>query len=198
MAVERYRNWLFITYPESLPEDWKEIIETRIQAPFYVSPLHDKDKKSPIEYKKPHYHNLVCFKGNKTSKQVNDIIAPLNGTIAIPCEDIGGSLRYLCHLSSPDKAQYNVNDVLCFNGADYMEGIFTISDEKRIKREIKDFIIEHQIYYYSDLSLFASKVNQEWENVIDRNSVFWVSFLKSYHAKVTYNDKSYIDDLEIT
>lgn len=196
MAVEKYRNWLFLLYPESMAEDWKEIIETKVMAPVYISPLHDKDKKNPLEFKKPHYHCVVTFKGVKTFENVKRIIEPLNATIPIPCEDIGGALRYLCHLDSPDKAKYNINEVQCFNGADYLEGIFTISDDKRIKREIKEFVISHQIYYYSDLSIYASKYNQEWENCIDRNSVFWVSFLKSMQTKNDRHELSFIDMLE--
>ncbi|MFS5611931.1 Rep family protein [Streptococcus agalactiae] len=37
---KRGRNWWIVVYPESLPENWKEIISTE---PVAISPLHDKD-----------------------------------------------------------------------------------------------------------------------------------------------------------
>lgn len=36
---KRGRNWWIVVYPESLPENWKEIISTE---PVAISPLHDK------------------------------------------------------------------------------------------------------------------------------------------------------------
>ncbi|MDF9661329.1 Rep family protein, partial [Bacillus cereus] len=39
---ERTRNWTFIVYPESTPENWREIIND-LHTPWIESPLHDKD-----------------------------------------------------------------------------------------------------------------------------------------------------------
>ena len=195
-SKDRYRNWLFITYPESLPDNWKQYIEEVIQVPLYVSPLHDRDQLPDGTFKKPHFHNLITFSGVKTFDQVQELISPLNGTIPIPCNDIGGSLRYFVHLDNPDKFKYEVKDVQCFGGADYLDAIFTISDDKRMKREIKQFIVDHNILLYSDLSLYGSMYNQEWENCIDRNSIFWVSFIKSLQYKENNHIYSYIDELE--
>lgn len=38
----RTRNWSFIVYPESAPNNWREILQEEM-TPFAVSPLHDKD-----------------------------------------------------------------------------------------------------------------------------------------------------------
>ena len=50
------RNWAFVCYPESLPDNWQDIlIESGI--PFAISPLHDRDMNADNTEKKPHYHN---------------------------------------------------------------------------------------------------------------------------------------------
>ena len=49
------RNWAFVVYPESAPEDWIEQLQkTGLQCA--VSPLHDKDTDPTGEPKKAHYH----------------------------------------------------------------------------------------------------------------------------------------------
>ena len=40
--MEKNRNWTFLIYPESAPNDWFEILQNT-GLPFAVSPLHDKD-----------------------------------------------------------------------------------------------------------------------------------------------------------
>ncbi|WP_312609620.1 Rep family protein, partial [Mammaliicoccus sciuri] len=68
--ITKARNFTFIIYPESIPEDWQSLLE-KIDIPMAISPLHDKDEterkdltedeQKIIEdggkvYKKPHYH----------------------------------------------------------------------------------------------------------------------------------------------
>lgn len=43
MSETKTRNFAFILYPESLPNDWKAQLEA-IGVPMAISPLHDKDK----------------------------------------------------------------------------------------------------------------------------------------------------------
>ena len=39
----RAKDWTFIVYPESAPEDWRSILADRLQVKAIISPLHDKD-----------------------------------------------------------------------------------------------------------------------------------------------------------
>lgn len=76
------RNFAFILYPESIPENFIESLE-KIGIPMAVSPLHDLDKterkfedmtsdeKKIINaggsvYKKPHYHVLYIARNPVT------------------------------------------------------------------------------------------------------------------------------------
>ena len=41
--ITKARNFTFIIYPESIPEDWRACLE-KLDVPMAISPLHDKDK----------------------------------------------------------------------------------------------------------------------------------------------------------
>ncbi|MFW7433984.1 Rep family protein [Vagococcus carniphilus] len=71
---KRGRNWGIVVYPESLPENWKDIIR---QEPIAVSPLHDKDVNPDGEKKKSHYHLVLNYKGNKSFEQIDEIARSL-------------------------------------------------------------------------------------------------------------------------
>ena len=49
------RSWAFVMYPDSMPDNWEEIISST-GLPMAISPLHDKDINPTGEIKKPHYH----------------------------------------------------------------------------------------------------------------------------------------------
>lgn len=59
------RYWAFVLYPESAPENWKEILQ-QTGLSCCVSPLHDKDINPTGEPKKAHYHIILCYSGPTT------------------------------------------------------------------------------------------------------------------------------------
>ena len=72
--------------------------------------------------KKPHWHGILFFDGQKSFEQVKELIAPLNGPIPIvPVGTKRNAARYLCHLNNPEKHRYNESDVLEFQNADYAD-----------------------------------------------------------------------------
>src|SRR5699024_1690594 len=74
---EKGRDWTFIVYPESAPENWRTVLdETHLR--WIESPLHDKDVNADGEVKKEHYHILIIFDGPVTAKQVTKITEQLN------------------------------------------------------------------------------------------------------------------------
>lgn len=101
------RHWTFIVYPESIKEDWIQVlIETGL--PFAISPLHDKDFNSDGSIKKPHYHVILTYDGPTTYKSVNDNICQIIGsTIPKRVLSLRGIYRYLTHEDNPEKYQYN-------------------------------------------------------------------------------------------
>ena len=77
------RNWAFVAYPESMPENWFELLQGT-GLPIAVSPLHDKDVNPDGSIKKPHYHMICYYENTTTFKNVKENVCDLiNGTIPI-------------------------------------------------------------------------------------------------------------------
>lgn len=130
------RWWWFIAYPESLPDNWKDVL-LLTGIPFIVSPLHDKDINMDGEYKKPHYHIIVIFDNPTTYNHVlTHCCKPINATIPQVILNISGCIAYLTHKGIENKAQYNENDVCCYNGSqaylkdyDYISDVYSAIEE---------------------------------------------------------------------
>lgn len=126
------RWWWFIAYPDSLPDNWKDIL-LLTGIPFIVSPLHDKDINTDGKYKKAHYHIIVIFANPTTYNHVlNHCCKPINATIPQVILNLAGSVAYLTHKGINDKAQYQSCDIECFNGshvylkdADYIADVYS-------------------------------------------------------------------------
>lgn len=146
------RSWAFVIYPESLPENWKEIIvETGL--PMALSPLHDKDINPTGEEKKAHYH-VICYYENATTfnNVKQNVTAKLNGTIPIKLESMRGMYRYHLHLDNPEKYQYDDRDRTFFNGFDIdFASKLTRTEINKLIREIHSFINNNSIVEYIDL-----------------------------------------------
>ena len=114
------RNWAFVLYPESAPEDWREQLQkTGLQVA--ISPLHDKDLDPNGEPKKPHYHVIIIYSGPTTFSVVSALTASLNQPIPIPLESVRGNYRYFTHKDNPDKYQYDEKDITVLNGFNIVE-----------------------------------------------------------------------------
>ena len=156
MKEVRKRNWAFILYPESAPEDWRVRLRDML-VPGFISPIHNADKKDNGEVKKAHYHILLTFKGLKSYDQVCEITQSLNATIPQECKDIRAYARYLCHLDNPEKAQYEISDVECLCGADYLEKIKCAADTDTALSEMMDWCIEQGAFRFLSKQLCAKK-----------------------------------------
>ena len=176
----KIRNWGGVVYPESAPEDWKEILKLK-GISFAVSPLHDKDISDEVskELKKPHYHIILSFAGPTTDKTVNDIMKELNQPIAIPLESVRGYYRYFTHKDNPDKYQYNENLIELFNGFDVTDVLNNFEVFSCLK-EIQKFILDNQIIEYSHLMdlLLESELMELW-NVASSHTLFLNTYITS-------------------
>lgn len=158
--MSRARVWTFITYPDSLPDNWKEIVEEQITVPFVTSPLHDKDKLEDSEegkneyhpYKKPHYHNLIMYDSVKDRKQVLEIAKLLGVNAVQRVHSTHSMIRYFVHMDQKHKAQYDKEKILVFNGSD-INALFKVNDKEKyyIIKQIIEFIQDEEIEEFSDL-----------------------------------------------
>lgn len=185
------RTWAFVIYPESMPENYEEIIQ-ETGLPLAMSPLHDKDLDPTGEPKKPHYHCIVYYENATTLKNVKENVCDkLNGTIPLKLESMRGMYRYHIHIDNPDKYQYDDRDRKFYNGFDIdMANKLTKTEINKIKREIHTFINDHDILEYSDLLdiLKDNDLINLYEVAAD-NTLFFKSLLDSKRNKFATREK---------
>ena len=109
------RHFGFLLYPDSIPNDWKEKLES-LGISMAVSPLHDMDEKKDENtwnsndvirngkhYKKPHYHVIYIARNPVTIESVRNKIKRKLGNSSIAhveiLDYIKGSYEYLTHES---------------------------------------------------------------------------------------------------
>ena len=179
----RTRNYASVLYPESAPDDWRDILQSKCIKAF-VSPLHDKDINADGEPKKPHYHVQLMFNGVKTQAQAQEVFDSFGAIHCTPINDSVAYARYLIHMDNPEKAQYNPDEVLCFGGADWSSMVRTAADRYKALADICDYCVHYQILSYSVLIDDLRNTNYEWFKVAADNTVF----LKNYLASRVWTD----------
>lgn len=180
---ERGRVWSFVFYPESAPKNWREIIDGwNVEA--YVSPLHDKDLNGNNTPKKEHYHVMVVFPGNKSVAQIQELSNDLSGVEIFPRQnrvaDKRIMARYLVHYDNPEKAQYNIEDIEEFGGADKIAFFTGEKEDDTAVREMMCWAREQGITSFASLADYAADHRPEWFRVlVSRRSYFMDKYLKS-------------------
>lgn len=159
------RDWTFVVYPESAPENWREILDDT-HMKWIESPLHDKDVEADGTPKKAHWHVLLTSDGPITDVAVKKIIEPLNSPIPKKVGSARGLVRYMIHMDNPDKYQYDFNDIVAHGGAD-IDSYFELTKTSKIKvmREIVEFIYNEQIDNYADFLMVCIEKSDEWFDV---------------------------------
>lgn len=178
------RNWAMVIYPESLPDNWKEILQNT-GLPIVISPLHDKDLNPTGEPKKAHYHLILCYSGPTSFNVVKKISDNLNAPIPIALEQIKGYYRYLTHKDNPEKYQYDEKDIETlnnFNIYDYVE--ISKSEALELKIKIQDIILEKDFLEYSDLLIYLRQMEMFVEyDFASNHTILFNGFIKSLKFK---------------
>lgn len=184
MRETRYRNFVAIGYPESLVENWQEVLQdSHIQI--CVSPLHDSDENPGGEIKKEHFHILLMYDAPHTYKQAQDFFDSIKATKCEIVNSLRGQARYLCHLDNPEKHRYSEEDVLCLNGVDYRTLIELPTDNRKAVKEMINFIKENNVMAFSDLVEYAEVNNESWfVSLLEHNTIFIKEYMKSRAWKV--------------
>lgn len=174
------RTWAFVMYPESAPENWREILDgMHVRA--LVSPLHDRDVNPGGEPKKPHWHVLLMFDGPVRKAYADSLADAFNGTkSAEKVASTRGYARYLCHLDNPEKAQYDPGEVEAFGGADY--ALASMGEAEAVNAaldDIEEFIDTQGIVSYRALCQYARAERPEWTRVIRTHTVHLMAYVRS-------------------
>ena len=194
----RVRNWTIVVYPESAPENWRDLID-QWHIEWVESPLHDKDINANGEPKKAHYHVLLMFGGVKSYEQVLDLIQPLKCPIPTKVHNAKSLVRYMAHLDNPDKAQYSISDIVSHGGVDVADLLKPSSGERySYIKEMQLWCNENNIVEFCDLFNYAASERfDDWFPLLCDNCAFVMNqFLKSkrhsYHS-VMIEDKEIVD-----
>ncbi|WP_204171962.1 MULTISPECIES: replication protein [unclassified Staphylococcus] len=170
------RNFMFILYPESMPDNWEECME-KIGVPMAVSPLHDsdvselqyesmltEDKKiidnGGIVYKKPHYHVIYIAKNPVTIESVRNKVKRHLGNSSVShieiIDNIESMYKYLTHESKDaikkKKHKYDSDDIKFINDFDIERYVFLDENEKRsLKNQLLTIVRDEHLVNVIDL-----------------------------------------------
>lgn len=177
----RTRNWSLVLYPDSVPDNWRNIIDD-MHIEWVESPLHDKDLNADNTPKKPHWHILLMFGGVKSYEQVKEVTDLLNAPIPQRCHNAKAMVRYMAHIDNPDKAQYNISDIKAYGGVDLSELLRPSSSERySLIREMINYVKDNSICEFQDLMDYASENRfDDWFPLLCDNSAYVVGqYIKS-------------------
>ena len=177
----RTRNWTIVVYPDSAPENWRDILD-EMHIEWVESPLHDKDTNPNGEAKKPHWHVLLMFGGVKAYEQVIELIEPLNCPTPTRVHNCKSLIRYMAHLDNPDKVQYDISKIVAHGGVDVMDLLKPSSSERyTFIKEMQAWCREFDITEFSDLMDYAASERlDDWYPLLCDNCAFVMNqYLKS-------------------
>lgn len=175
----RARAWTFIVYPESAPENWREVLDGYHIA-WACSPLHDKDINATGEPKKPHWHILLSFGGKKGYKQICGISESVCGALPQVCHNQKGLVRYFTHRDNPEKAQYKQSDIEAHGGFDLEEYLKpTASECMALQDEMIEWCFKNDITEFWVLKIYALRERPDWSAELSRSCFQITQFLKS-------------------
>ena len=178
---DRTRIWAAVVYPESAPENWRDILDD-YHIEWAESPLHEFDVNPTGELKKAHWHIVLAFDGPKSYEQVVEILAPLNGPIPQRCHSLKGAVRYFAHLDNPEKYPYSVADIVAHGGFDLTAALAPSSSERyAIVREMIQYVKAEGVTEYQDLMDYAiAEHSDTWFPLLcDSCTVVMQQYIKS-------------------
>lgn len=187
----RTRNWTFLVYPESSPEDWRNIINAE-RIPWVESPLHEGELNPDSEgEKKPHWHIVLLFDGKKSFEQVREISDKLNAPIPQKVASMRYLVRYLAHLDHPDKKQYSPADIVSHGGAEVHQHLQPPASERyELIGEMMDFVRDSEITEISELHDYARvKRFDDWFPLLCDNSGYIMEQYIKSRRHAFYADK---------
>lgn len=182
--MNKKRYWAFVLYPESAPDNWRELLQQTGLA-CAVSPLHDKDLDPTGQIKKAHFHIILCYSGPTTFNTVKRITDSLNQPIPIPLEQVRGYFRYFTHKDNPDKYQYSDIDITTINDFDIDNyNDLSVSQIKHIMIDLQRICRDNEITEYCDLLDFL--LDEELYSYLDvaqNHTILFNTYITSLRNK---------------
>lgn len=182
------KRWLFVFYPDSAPENWREVI-SEWMCEVLVSPLHDKDVNPDGEVKKPHWHGIIKFERAKTATEAMELIGELNGpNPKIPSGSTRSCVRYLTHEDNPEKHQYARKDVEAFGGWTWAEACAGDAEKASLVAEMMDWCDDTGCMSFASLLRYARANEPDWFLSLCTSSTYVMKeYIKSLHLERKMN-----------
>lgn len=219
IEVKKGRVFWIIVYPEGIR--YNEIIEKLqgLHTEIAVSPLHAPEK-DPVNQKekKPHFHIIFKFSGNKTNVQLYTMLFAMDLVSHCPgyregdtdgnierciqlVDDVKVAARYLIHADHPEKQQFDLGfqAIKCLHGFDLSSAMANNYSERfAIYSEIIAYCKDNNCYWYSDLIDHCyAKENFRWLNYLMTNSFTVQLYLSSFTKKQEYIKNQKEKELQI-
>ena len=122
-------------------------------------------------------------------KQGVQVFSVIGGVGIEPIKCARASERYLCHLDNPEKAQYDMEDVISCSGADYQTMINLATDKYSAIGEMIEFCLQNGVVSYAQLLLFAKENRQDWFRVLcDNGTLTMVQLAERYYTNKCINN----------
>lgn len=175
--MSRTKHYATIVYQESMPENLDEILND-LHIRILKSPLHDKDLTKDGTLKKPHYHILLMFDSLKSRNQAKEIIDSFGGVGCEVVNSVKAYARYLAHLDNPEKAQYSVDDIVAFGGAN-IDLTEKEIDKRNAVIDVCRICVDNGFSEFCDLVDYLIEFRPEYVDTVVSSSYFINSYLKS-------------------
>lgn len=192
----RARSWTFVLYEESAPDNWRDVLDSE-HIEWIESPWHDKDLNADGQLKKKHKHILLMFSGKKSYEQIKAITDSLKQPIPQRCHDAKGLTRYMAHLDNPEKAQYDVSEIIAHGGADVSELLKPTSSQRyELIKDMITYIRSKGVTEFQDLMDYAADEHfSDWFPLLCDNSSYVIGqYIKSQRNRALSNNKDGEDE----
>lgn len=190
----RYRQWTIVVYPDSAPENWRDLLNGQI---WIESPLHDQDVNPDGSPKKPHWHILISNQGKISYAQAKEIADSLNGASPQYVQNMVGMVRYFAHMDNPEKAQYDPKEIVG-HGIDPKQYIESAADFEQLMLDITKFVRENHVTEYADLCYMAIDLHDEhpdWFKCISTHTIHFKALVSSQRHRPS--QKTDEDDISV-
>lgn len=146
-TLELYPEWEFVT----------TLLDHIKQTSKYALILHDKDVNDDGTLKKPHFHVVIKYGGQRRLSSVENEYFKygLEKRFCNTCNE-RAMLRYLTHIDYPDKYQYSREDIISNNMNNEIEMAYTdeitpelaFNDINEFINEIEGYISQYDLNKY--------------------------------------------------
>ena len=141
------RAWIASLKPVWTKKQMKNLAkELKGSAQIYMI-NHDRDKTEGDNLVEPHTHFVIQYQTPRNRSTVANLLGVKENFI-IACKSTKASLRYLLHMDDPEKAQYDYDEVIHNNDAEFQA---VIKGQSLSDKEIADYIYRGETMAILDL-----------------------------------------------